>query len=55
MTAPSRSGVPFRTLIAVVLSPILGALADQFGVGTALATVGGAMLLLSQFVRVKDA
>jgi MFS family permease len=42
------------TILVAVLSPILGALADGFGVGTALATLGVGMLLLTPRVNVKD-
>jgi MFS family permease len=42
------------TILVAVFSPILGALADRFGVGTALATFGVGMLLLAPFVNVKD-
>ncbi|MEA3338499.1 MAG: MFS transporter [Chloroflexota bacterium] len=41
------------TILMVVIAPVLGALADSFGVGTALACLGGLMLLLAMFVRVK--
>jgi hypothetical protein len=43
----------FTTLFLVILSPILGALADWFGVGIALACLGGLMLVLGLLVRVK--
>jgi hypothetical protein len=36
----------FTTIFLAILSPILGALADWFGVGTALACLGGGMLAL---------
>ena len=42
------------TILVAVFSPILGALADHFGVGTALATLGVGMLLLAPFVSVRD-
>jgi MFS family permease len=42
------------TILVAVLSPILGGLADRFGVGTALATLGVGMLLLTPLVNVKD-
>ncbi len=41
------------TILTVILFPVLGALADGFGVGTALACLGGFMLFLSMFVKVK--
>ncbi|MCK4729584.1 MAG: hypothetical protein KAT27_11710 [Desulfobacterales bacterium] len=43
----------FSTIFMVILAPVLGALADAFSVGTALGCLGGAMLLVSVFVRVK--
>ena len=42
----------FTTIFLAILSPILGALADWFGVGTALACLGGGMLVLGLLVRV---
>jgi len=42
------------TILVAVFSPILGALADRFGVGTALATLGVGMLLLAPLAKVKD-
>lgn len=44
----------FRTLTAAILSPLLGALADQFGVGVALTILAGGTLLLYFFVRVDE-
>ena len=44
----------FTTLLAAVLAPLLGALADQFGVGIALTILAGAVLLLYVFVRVDE-
>jgi hypothetical protein len=44
----------FRTVIAAILAPLLGALADQFGVGVALAIFAGGILLLYVFVRVDE-
>lgn len=44
----------FTTVLMAVFSPILGLLADNFSVGTALATFGIGMLLLAPFVNVKD-
>jgi hypothetical protein len=44
----------FRTVIAAILAPLLGALADQFGVGIALAIFAGGILLLYGFVRVDE-
>lgn len=41
------------TIIMAVLAPVLGALADAFSVGVALACLGGLMVLLSMFVKVK--
>lgn len=42
------------TILMAVLAPILGALADNFGVGAALAIFGAAMLALLAVVRVKS-
>jgi hypothetical protein len=44
----------FTTLLAAILAPLLGALADQFGVGVALAILAGGVLLLYVFVRVDE-
>ena len=44
----------FTTILMAVFSPVLGLLADNFSVGTALATFGIGMLLLAPFVNVKD-
>jgi hypothetical protein len=44
----------FTTLLAAVLAPLLGALADQFGVGIALTILAGAVLVLYAFVRVEE-
>ncbi len=41
------------TLMMAVFAPILGALADRFGVGVALAIFGGLMVLGGLFVRVR--
>ncbi len=43
-----------RTLYAAILSPILGLLADHFGVGVALAVVGAFTFLLTPLVSVRD-
>ncbi len=43
-----------RTLYAAALSPVLGFLADHFGVGIALASVGAFTLLLTPLVKVRD-
>ena len=45
----------FTTLLAAVLAPLLGVLADWFGVGAALAMLAGGVLLLYGFVRVDEA
>jgi len=42
------------SLALVVLSPLLGALADRFGVSVALTELGSAMVLIAWLVRVKD-
>ncbi len=44
----------FTTILAVVFAPILGALADHYGVGAALVVLGGGMFLLSWLVRVEQ-
>jgi len=44
----------FTTLFAAGFAPILGSLADHFGVGSALAILGIGVLLLFNFVRVKE-
>jgi MFS family permease len=44
----------FTTILMAVFSPILGALADRFGVGVALACFGVGMVLFSLFVNVRD-
>jgi MFS family permease len=44
----------FTTLLAAILAPLLGALADQFGVGVALTILAGGVLLLYVFVRVDE-
>jgi hypothetical protein len=43
----------FTTLLVVVLAPILGYVADYFGVGPALAVLGIGTLLIYLFVRVQ--
>ncbi len=43
------------TIIMAILAPLLGALADRFGVAAGLAALGGLMLLLSLLVRVRAA
>jgi uncharacterized membrane protein len=43
----------FTTLIAAILAPIVGALADWLGVGLALACLGGLMLILALLFRVQ--
>ncbi len=44
----------FTTLLVVIFAPILGYIADHFGVGIALAGFGAGSLLLYLFVRVQD-
>jgi MFS family permease len=44
----------FTTLLAAVFAPLLGALADRFGVGAALTILAGGVLLLYVFVRVDE-
>ena len=52
MAAGLSAESQFTTIFLAILSPILGALADRFGVGTALACLGGGMLVLGLLVRV---
>jgi len=52
MAAGLSTESQFTTIFLAILSPILGALADWFGVGTALACLGGGMLVLGLLVRV---
>jgi hypothetical protein len=42
------------TLLTAGFAPILGGLADRFGVGIALIVLGGGVLLLFNFVQVKE-
>jgi hypothetical protein len=42
------------TIMMAILAPLLGALADRFGVAVGLAALGGLMLLLSLLVRVES-
>lgn len=44
----------FTTLLSALFAPLLGLLADQVGVGSALAIFGAGALLLSFFVRVDE-
>ena len=46
--------VQLRTLLMAGIAPLLGWLADRTGVGIALASISGAMLLLAPAVRVSD-
>jgi MFS family permease len=43
-----------KTVLMVVLSPILGALADWLSVGAALACMGGMMMIVWLFVRLRS-
>ncbi|KAA3659478.1 MAG: MFS transporter [Chloroflexi bacterium] len=43
----------FTTILVAVLAPILGVLADTFGVGIALTVLGAGTFLLYSFVKVK--
>lgn len=43
-----------KSLLAAALAPIMGALADAFGVGVALAIVGGTALIVYPLVAVKE-
>ena len=54
MAAGLSAESQFTTLLMAVLSPVTGALADRFGVGIALACLGGAMLALSALVRLRE-
>ncbi len=42
----------FATILVAIFAPLMGALADHYGIGTALAAFGVGALLLSLFVRV---
>ncbi len=44
----------FTTILVAIFTPILGALADAFGVGLALTILGAGTLLLYSFVRVQE-
>jgi len=44
----------FTTILVAIFAPLLGALADSYGVGLALAAFGAGTLILYLFVRVKD-
>jgi hypothetical protein len=44
----------FTTILMAIFSPLLGLLADNFSVGTALAAFGIGMLLLTPFVNIQD-
>ncbi|GAB4421422.1 MAG: MFS transporter [Anaerolineales bacterium] len=44
----------FTAVLAAILAPLLGALADQFGVGIALTILAGGVLALYAFVRVDE-
>ena len=43
----------FTTILVAIFAPILGALADAFGIGLALAVLGAATLLFYTFMRVE--
>ena len=42
------------TILMAILSPLLGLLADNFGIGIALAGLGGLMFVCSFFAKVND-
>ena len=44
----------FTTIFTVIMSPVLGALADHFGVGAALLVFGAGMVLTSLLTNVKE-
>jgi Kef-type K+ transport system membrane component KefB len=44
----------FTTLLSAIFAPVLGALADHFGVGPALAILAFGVVLLYLFVRVDE-
>ena len=44
----------FTTILVAIFAPILGALADAFGVGIALALLGAGTFLFYFFVRVRE-
>jgi MFS family permease len=53
MAAGLSAESQLTTVLAAALAPMLGGLADWFGVGAALATVGGLMVALSFLLRVQ--
>ena len=44
----------FTTIVVAIFAPILGALADAFGVGVSLAVLGAVTFLIYLTVRVKE-
>ena len=44
----------FTTILVAIFAPIIGLLADNFGIGSALTIFGAGMLLIYTFVRVKE-
>ena len=54
MAAGLSAESQFTTILMAILSPILGALADRFGVGAALSCLGGGMLVLSLLFQVRE-
>jgi hypothetical protein len=44
----------FTTILVAIFAPLLGALADAFGVGIALAVLGAGTFLFYGFVRVRE-
>ena len=44
----------FSTILGAIFAPLLGLLADQFGVGSALAIFGIGALLAFLFIRVDE-
>ena len=52
MAAGLSAESQFTTILLAILAPILGALADRFGIGAALACLGGAMCVMALVFRV---
>jgi hypothetical protein len=53
MAAGLSAESQFTTILLAILAPILGALADRFGIGIALACMGGTMCAMSLVFRVE--
>jgi hypothetical protein len=55
MAAGLSAESQLTTVLAAALAPILGGLADWLGVGSALAALGGLMVVLALMLRVEPA